>query len=121
MPSQEQTPWVIQFYRDRRGRKPAEEFLDSLSAEENAEALRLIRLLREYGIALGMPHARPVAGLWELRPGPNRFFYVAVTGRRFVVLHGYRKQSQTAPQREIETAKRRWAELLEREKGQRNP
>ena len=64
-----------------------------------------------------MPHARPIAGLWELRPGPNRFFYVAVRGRHFVILHGYRKRSQAAPQREIETAQRRWADLLERDKG----
>ena len=77
--------------------------------------MRLLRLLREYGIQLGMPHARPVSGLWELRPGPNRFFYVAVRGRRFVILHGYRKQSQSAPQREIETAQRRLADLLARE------
>lgn len=62
-----------------------------------------------------MPHARPIAGIWELRPGPNRFFYVAHTGRRFVILHGYRKQSQAAPVREIETAKRRWADFLDRE------
>ena len=47
MPPQDEAPWIVEFYRDRRGRKPAEEFLDSLTVEENAEALRLLRLLRE--------------------------------------------------------------------------
>ena len=117
MPLQDDRPWTVEFYRDRRGRTPAREFLDSLTVDEGAEALRFFRLLREYGIKLGMPHARPIGGIWELRPGPNRFFYVAVRGRRFVVLHGYRKRSQAAPQREIETAQRRWADLLERETG----
>jgi phage-related protein len=106
----------VEFYRDRRGRVPAREFLDSLNTQERAEALRVLRLLREYGIHLGMPHARPIAGVWELRSGPNRFFYVALRGRRFVVLHGYRKRSQTAPVSEIETARRRWAELIDRER-----
>jgi phage-related protein len=115
MPPHDEAPWIVEFYRDRRGRKPAEEFLDTLTAAETAEALRLLRLLREYGIQLGMPHARPIGGMWELRPGPNRFFYVAVRGRRFVILHGYRKRSQAAPQRELETAQRRLADLLARE------
>lgn len=110
--------WRVEFYIDARGRSPVEKFLDALSVTERAEALRVLRLLREYGISLGMPHARPIGGLWELRPGPNRFFYVAMTGRRFVVLHGYRKRSQAAPQREIDTAQRRWADLLDREKGE---
>ena len=79
----------------------------------------MLQLLRKYGVSLGMPHARPVAGIWELRPGPNRFFYIARSGRRFVILHGYRKQSQAAPQREIDTAKRRWTDLQEREKGEK--
>jgi len=116
-PEQPSAAWTVEFYSDRHGRSPAREFLRSLNERERAEALRLIRLLREQGIKLGMPYARPIRSMWELRPGPNRFFYVAVQGRRFVVLHGYRKQSQAAPQREIETARRRWADLLDRERG----
>jgi phage-related protein len=115
MPNQDNPAWIIEFYNDRRGRSPAREFLASLTKQEQAEALRVFSLLREYGTQLGMPHARPIAGLWELRPGPNRFFYVARSGRRFVVLHGYRKQSRAAPQSEIETARRRWADLVARE------
>lgn len=113
--TQQEQAWRIEFYTDGRGRSPARDYLRSLSVDEQAEAIRLLDLLQSYGIAIGMPHARPIAGIWELRPGPNRFFYVAHTGRRFVVLHGYRKQSQAAPAREIETAKRRWADFLDRE------
>lgn len=116
MPPQAQRSWVIQFYRDRRGRIPVEDFLNTLPERERLEALRVIDLLEIYGLTLGMPHARPIAGMWELRAGPGRVFYVAVTGRRFILLHGYRKKSQAAPQHEIETARRRWADLLEQEK-----
>lgn len=51
--------------------------LDRLSAQEQAEAEESFMLLREFGILLGMPHARPVTGhspLWELRPGARRIF-----------------------------------------------
>jgi phage-related protein len=89
--------------------------VQSLPKKDQAELLRAIDLLQEFGLQLGMPHARPIAGLWELRGGAGRLFYVAHTGRRFIILHGYRKQSQVTPRREIETAQRRWADLLERE------
>ena len=48
-------------------------------------------------------------------PGPTASSYFAYTGRRFIVLHGYRKQSQKAPAREIETAERRMRDFLDRE------
>lgn len=127
MPPQDESPWNVEFYRDRRGRSPVEDFLTTLPERERLEVLRVIDLLEEHGLALGMPHARPIAGMWELRAGPGRVFYVAVRppagrlGRRFILLHGYRKKSQVAPQREIDTAQRRWAELLEREGGERKP
>ncbi len=73
-------------------------------------------LWREFGILLGMPHARPVSGhasLWELRPGANRIFYFAHTGRQFVMLHTFRKQSQKTPEREIRQAEKRLAQFLE--------
>jgi phage-related protein len=70
----------------------------------------------EFGVLLKLPHARPVeAGLWELRAGSTRVFYFAYVGRRFILLHGYRKRSQKAPKREIETALRRRADFLEKE------
>ena len=111
----EQAKWAIEFYEDARGDVPARDFLRSLPSGEHAAALRVFRLLREFGTALGMPHARPISGLWELRAGPGRFFYFAHTGRRFIILHGYRKQTQKAPAREIETAKRRLQDFQERE------
>nr|HRJ40338.1 type II toxin-antitoxin system RelE/ParE family toxin [Caldilineaceae bacterium] len=83
-------------------------FLGQATAEE------AFRLLREFGISVGMPHAKHIGGkLWELRPGANRFFYFAYIGRRFVILHAYRKQSQKTPPQELALAERRLAEVLE--------
>jgi phage-related protein len=73
-----------------------------------------LRLLREFGIKLGLPHAKPIQGkLWELRPGGIRLFYFAFVNQQFVILHGYRKQSNKAPAKEISIALRRLNELLD--------
>ena len=106
--------WNIVFYRDRRGKCPPLEFIDDLPMIEQAKIRNTLRLLKEFGPNLGMPHAKPIGGkLWELRPGGIRLFYFAFIDQQFVVLHGYRKQSQKAPASEIATALRRMAELLE--------
>ena len=108
--------WRIVFYEDVRGRNPVQEYLDQLPVQEQVEAEEAFALMREFGILLGMLHARPVTGhapLWELRPGANRIFYFAHTGRQFVLLHAFRKQSQKTPEREIRLAERRLAQFLE--------
>ena len=77
--------------------------------------LRVLDLLREFGPRLPMPYARHIEGdLWELRPGAGRLFYFLYTGRRFIILHGYRKKGRKAPKKEIATAHRRMMDFLER-------
>lgn len=76
----------VEFYTDSRGKAPAVEFLHKLPPREEAQARKVIKLLEEFGTALGMPHARPIAGLWELQAGVNRLFYCGHTGHRFIIL-----------------------------------
>ena len=108
--------WQIEYYVDARGQSPVLEYVDTLSPSERAKLAHALMLLNQLGIRLGMPHARPIGRLWELRAGPNRFFYYALVGRRFVVLHGYRKKTQAAPRQEIAVAERRLREMLERDR-----
>ena len=106
--------WQIHFYEDRRGKSPVLDFINGLSPMDRARVNNGLRLLEEFGIDLGMPHARRIEGrLWELRPGGNRLFYFLYTERRFVILHGFRKQSMKTPEKEITTALRRMKEILE--------
>jgi phage-related protein len=106
--------WKIIFYTDRRGKCPPLEFIESLPKAEQAKIRNALRLLREFGTTLSMPHARPIQGkVWELRPGGIRLFYFAYFEKQFVILHGYRKKSNQAPVREIEVALRRMNELLD--------
>ena len=105
--------WSVEFYTDARGRQPARDFILRLPNKERAVAVRVLELLEKYGIGLKMPYVRPIGGIWELRAGPNRFFYFLYTESKFIILHGYRKQSVKTPARELETAKRRMADFWE--------
>lgn len=106
--------WRIEFYADTRDRSPVTEYIDRLTKEEQAKIRNEFRLLAEFGPALGMPHARMIKGkLWELRPGNFRFFYFTVIEQRFVILHGYRKQSQKAPRQEVDIAMKRMKEMMD--------
>ena len=104
-------PWRIEFHTDTRGRSPALEFIESLRAKEHAAMARVLALLREYGPQLSQPYTRQIEGkLWELRAGSGRLFYFLYIGKRFIILHGYRKKTQRAPRKEIDRAKRYMAE-----------
>ena len=106
--------WQIEFYATRRD--SVLDFINDLPLSERAKVRNVLRLLREFGLLLGLPHARPISGqakLWELRAGDIRLFYFAHTGRRFIILHGFRKKSRKTPPAEIATAARRMKEFLE--------
>ena len=52
--------WLIEFYKQPSGKSPVEEWLDSLSIDARVEVLRIIGLLKEFGIELEMPYVKPV-------------------------------------------------------------
>ena len=110
--------WQIEFFSTPDGSCPVLDFLSSLTKEERAKIRNHLRLLKEFGIQLGMPQARPLKGhkpLWELRPMPNRLIYVAVSGRRFVIVHGFKKKSQKTPLKEIKIAEKRYKQISSKE------
>lgn len=110
------------YYQDAQGRRPAQEFLLSLSATARAAAFHDINQLEEFGLLIGAPTVRPIEGirkLWELRvktaDGAVRLFYVARTERRFVILHGFIKKTAKTPQKELNLARKRLREVLAEE------
>ncbi|NLI41941.1 MAG: type II toxin-antitoxin system RelE/ParE family toxin [Caldisericales bacterium] len=106
--------WNITFYVDHRGNCPPKEFIENLTVMEQAKIRNSLRLLQEFGTNLSMPHAKQINGkLWELRPGEFRLFYFAYIEQQFVILHGYRKKGQKAPNREIAIAMRRMQTLMD--------
>ena len=64
------------------------------------------------------PYAKNLSGhkpLWELLPDPIRLIYFVYSGKRFIVLHGFRKQSNKTKRQDIETAENRMNDILERQ------
>jgi phage-related protein len=55
----------------------------------------------------------------ESRTNIYRVIYFFFTSRRIVFLHGFEKKSLKTPRRELEMAKRRHKDLLDREGGRR--
>lgn len=110
--------WTIEFYVDARGKSEVADFIDGLPVSERAKIRHYLRLLRDFGTRLGEPYAKAVQGhkpLWELRPQPNRILYFAHRGRRFVMLHAFRKKGRKLIPRDIAQAETRMADFLERE------
>jgi phage-related protein len=78
-----------------------------------ARLIRLLEMIEAVGLdRLGEPHVKHLEGkLWELRAkaseGIARGIYVAVSGRRVIVLHVFVKKSQKTPRSNLDTARER--------------
>jgi len=54
--------WKIEFFATVRGKSPVVEFIDGLQARERAKVRYHLKLLRDFGIDLREPHAKPLKG-----------------------------------------------------------
>jgi len=111
--------WEVEYYETGRGEYPVQEFIDYLDNRAKAKIARTIDLLEKFGIHLGMPYVKHVEGkLWELRTrvGTNqyRIIYLLLTGKVFVLLHGFVKKSGRIPKRELKIARVRQDDFLSR-------
>jgi len=111
--------WEIEYFETAKGKRPVQEFIDSLDTRSKAKIARTLDLLEQFGIKLGMPYAKHVEGdLWELRTrvGSNqyRLIYFLFAGGVFILLHGFMKKSGQIPQQHLRTARDRRTEFLTR-------
>ncbi len=101
--------WKIVYYHDSQGQEPVYEFIESLDSNVQAKLSNTFDLLIQFGIKLGLPHVKKVTNtdLWELRilgVDNIRIFYIASTGRQFLLLHGYIKKSQKTDKKNLKIA-----------------
>lgn len=111
--------WKVIVYRSPSGDYPVRQFIDSLEIKAQLKVRDTIKLLQEFGIFIGLPHAKKLTGtnLWELRivgSDSVRVLYVAVTGKIFVLLHGFKKKKDKTPPKEIKIAEERLLEYKSR-------
>lgn len=111
--------WTVLYYETAQGDKPIETFLNALSDKARAKCLAYISRLEKDGIQLPASIASHVRGkIWELRPewsgNEYRFFYGAIVGQRFVILHAIHKKTQKLRERDIAAAEQRYEDITKR-------
>ncbi len=115
----QQARWNVELYERSDGSSPVVEFIEQQSKRNQAKILAELDDLVEFGLMPRGGKLRHIEGkLWELRfrgEGLHfRLVYFAHTGRKIVVLHGFCKKTRKTPKRELNTARRRLQDYLDR-------
>ena len=100
----------ISFYKTEAGRFPVIEFIDSTARrDERAKIIRVFENVERMQV-IPTNFLKKLQGgenLWEIRVQRFRFLGFYADAARFVLLHGFTKQSQKTPLQEIEVAVKR--------------
>lgn len=91
-----------------------EKFIETKEKPTIAKILRAIDLLEQFGRNLQMPHSKKIKkNLFELRIHGQQEIRIFYTFHRqqIILLHGFVKKSQKAPQKEIKIALQKMAGL----------
>lgn len=110
------------FYKDSHGREPVFEYLQWLEGQNTKDARirktkirAYIKALEESGLPLTVDVCKHLDGeIWELRPVKDRVLFAGWNNGLFVLLHCFEKKGQKTPKREIDKAKREFADFKER-------
>jgi phage-related protein len=115
--------FTIEFYETKTGSSPVKDFLEHLKQSDldaHAAVLRGMAKLRTRQF-----HREPLSksigdGLFELRHVGRlntRVLWFFMKGRRIIAVHGIRNKGQAIPLRDIETARERMRDWLQRFEG----
>jgi len=110
----------VDFYINRSGHSPVEDFLDSLSGKQAQKITWVLEIVEEYNI-VPKQYLKKLANtddIWEIRVilASNIFRLLGFfDGNDIVILtNGFVKKSQKTPQKEIKLAEKRKKDYLER-------
>jgi len=116
--------YEVEFYRDKNGKSEIVDYLDDLKVKGNTsknerinrdKILAYIIALEQYGTRIGQPVVKHIDGsIWELRPLANRIFFFYWKNNKFVLLHHFIKKTKKAPPQEIEQARSKMKNYIER-------
>lgn len=110
----------IRFYRTEDGKRPVEDFLNSLSGKQAQKVAWVLQLVEELTVVPNTYFKKLVNTneLWEVRVqvGTNIFRLLGFfQGSKLIVLnHAFQKKTQKTPLNEIKIAERRKAEYIKR-------
>ncbi len=113
------TKFTVIAYEKETGEVPVEDFLNSLDVKMRAKMFGMIGLLQEKGNQLREPYSKHLEdGIFELRckVGSNitRVLYFFYYEGQIILTNGFVKKTQKTPSGEIELAKQRRTDYIER-------
>ena len=113
------TEFTVIAYEKENGEVPVEDFLDSLDVKMKAKMFGMIRLLQEKGNQLREPFSKHLDdGIFELRckfgNDITRVLYFFYYEGQIILTNGFVKKTQKTPSGEIELAKQRRSDYIER-------
>ena len=116
--------YEVDFYYDKNNKSEIIEYLDSLGERSNSsktdrinrdKILAYIIALKQNGTRVGQPTVKHIDGsIWELRPLSNRIFFFYWKDNKFILLHHFIKKTKKTPLREIEQARLKMKDYIER-------
>ena len=111
----EDITWIILTFETNRTDKPVDKFIRDQQPQAKAKIAHTIKLLKQYGNSLSLPHSKSLgSGLYELRIRGKeeiRILYCFTLQRTIYLLHAFKKQTQTTPQKELNLALQRMKTL----------
>jgi phage-related protein len=111
----------IFFYQTSAGNRPVEEFILTLSKEDQVLFGKHKEGIERDGFQYSYVVFKHLEGkLWEIKfkgvDGNYRIAYVAVSGARMFWLHAFKKKTPKTPIHDLDTAIKRMKEVLKDEK-----
>lgn len=107
----EEIGWNIETYETRSGEKVVDEFIKKQQPQAKAKIAHIVKLLKQYGNKLGLPHSKALgSGLYELRIRGKeelRIIYCFAKQKTIYLLHGFKKQTQQIPLKELDIGLKR--------------
>ena len=109
----------IIFYETVRGECPIEEFLNSLDKKMRAKLVGMIEILEEKGNMLREPYSKSLGdGIFELRckfgSYITRVLYFFIYERKIILTNGFVKKTRKIPIEQIQEARVRRKDFVER-------
>ena len=108
-----------EFYETEEGKKPAKDFMLSQNPKMKAKLFGLVSILEQYGNQLREPYSKPLGdGIFELRckfgSDITRVLYFFYYEGKIILTNGFVKKTRKTPKEEIQTAKDRRKDFIER-------
>ena len=113
--------YKVILYEQSNGEKPVRDFIFKQDTKMKAKLIGLLEVLEEKGNTLREPYSKSLGdGIFELRcnVGNNitRIMYFFYYGDKIILTNGFVKKTQKTPKKEIDLAKKRRSEYIERVK-----